>query len=617
MVEGSDAHGQGFAFADPLILLLAAIVGVALTRRLGLGSVLGYLAAGVVVGPVARIVTGGREIMEVAELGIVMFLFLIGLELRPARLWAMRTDIFGLGLAQLIITGAILTVVFAAAGWRIEPAAVIGFGLAMSSTAFGMQALAERSEITSPYGRKAVAILLFQDIAIVPLLALVPILAPGDVALASTGFAEILKLAAALGILILAGRYLLNPLFHLLALTGAREIMTAAALFVVLGAAALMDVAGISMALGAFVAGLLLADSAFRHDLEAEIEPFRSILLGLFFIAVGMSINIDTIVANWGLVALAVPVIMTIKACIIYGLVRVFGSPHNDALRVATLLPQAGEFAFVLFASASAVRALWPSETSLVAGIVTITMALTPISLLIGRYFMREDDEETIEEDFEGAGGKVLVIGFGRFGQIVSQVLLAQHVDATLIDGSAERVRQASRFGFRIYFGDGTRRDVLRAAGAGEASVVCVCVAKPEVSNRIVDLVQSEFPNAKVYARSYDRSHTLELLAKGVDYEIRETFESALTFGAETLRGLGLDAEAVEAIVAEVRRRDADRLALQLTGDLYAGRDAREPRKVTPEPLVAPGRRSEGPRRDGAGKPGETAEQHPPRPAAE
>lgn len=609
MLQESEVAGYGIAFAEPLVLLAAAVVGVVISRRLGLGSVLGYLAAGAVIGPIAQLVTDAEEVMRVAELGIVLFLFIIGLELRPARLWAMRTDIFGLGLAQLVITGVLLTTLFVAIGWRAETALIIGFGLAMSSTAFGMQALAERGEVTTSYGQKATAILLLQDIAIVPLLALVPILAPGGGGrFASTGLAEVVTMAAAFVILLLAGRYLLNPFFRLLAVTGAREIMTAAALLVVLGAAALMDFAGMSMAMGAFIAGVMLADSAFRHAVEAEIEPFRSILLGLFFLSVGMSFNLDTILFSWWRIALAVPAIMLIKAAVIYVLTRLFGASHNDAVRAGLLLPQAGEFAFVLFASASAVRALWPSETAFVAGIVTVTMVLTPFSLMLDRFLLRQEGEDKIEEDFEDAGGSVLVIGFGRFGQIVSQVLLAQHIDATLIDASAERVRQASRFGFRIYFGDGTKRDVLRAAGAGQASVICVCVAKPAVSNHIVDLVRSEFPNAKVYVRSYDRTHTLELLAKGVDYELRETFESAMAFGGETLRGLGYDGDEVEAIVEEVRRRDADRLTLQRSGGIGAAGEAPPKQALKPEPLMPPARRH----RDGGSGEGEAA-----RPAAE
>jgi CPA2 family monovalent cation:H+ antiporter-2 len=560
MADESHSALFGIAFAQPLILLLAAIIGVSISQRLGLGSVLGYLAAGVVIGPVARLITGAQDILQIAELGIVLFLFIIGLELKPARLWSMRVDIFGLGLVQVMVTGALLTAVFAMSGWRIEPAIIIGFGLAMSSTALCIQVLTERNELTTPYGQKATAILLFQDLAIVPLLALVALLAPGDAAFASSGLAEIVKVAAALAALLLAGRYLLNPLFRILALTRAREVMTAAALLVVLG--------------------------AFRHELEADIEPFRSILLGLFFIAVGMSIRVDTILYSWWQVALAVPAVMLIKAAVIYGLARLFRASHNDAVRMALLLAQAGEFAFVLFASASAVRALWPSETSLVAGVVTLTMALTPFSLMLGRYLMRPEEPEPLEEDFEGAGGRVLVIGFGRFGQILAQVLLAQNVDATVLDANAERVREAARFGFRIYFGDGTRRDVLRSAGADRAAIICVCVDKPDVASRIADLVMSAFPNAKLYVRSWDRAHTLELLAKGVDYELRETYESAMLFGAETLRGLGVDAATIDTVLADVRRLDADRLALQLSGAVTAGRAL-----PTPEPLIVPSRR--------------------------
>jgi CPA2 family monovalent cation:H+ antiporter-2 len=274
-------------------------------------------------------------------------------------------------------------------------------------------------------------------------------------------------------------------------------------------------------------------------------------------------------------------------------LARLFRSSHNDAIRIALLLPQAGEFAFVLFASASAVRALWPSETAFVAGIVTVSMALTPFTVMLGRYFVKPEATDELEEDFEGAGGNVLVVGFGRFGQILAQVLLAKNVNATILDASAERVRQAGRFGFRIYFGDGTRRDVLRAAGAEQASIICICVDKADVANRIVDLVMAEFQSARVFVRSWDRGHTLELLAKGVDYELRETYESALVFGAETLKGIGFAADEVDEVVADVRRRDADRLAVQLSGDAVSGVAATKPREVTPEPLRQPVRRKE------------------------
>jgi CPA2 family monovalent cation:H+ antiporter-2 len=404
---------------------------------------------------------------------------------------------------------------------------------------------------------------------------------------------EVAKGIAAIAALLLGGRYLLNPFFRFLAVTRAREVMTAAALLVVLGSAALMEFAGLSMAMGAFLAGLMLADSAFRHELEADIEPFRSILFGFFFVAVGMAINLDNLLFSAGRIALAVVVVMIVKAAVLYGLARLFRSSHNDAVKIALLLPQAGEFAFVLFASASAVRALWPSETALVAGIVTVTMALTPFSIMLGRYLIKQETPDEMEEDFENAGGNVLVVGFGRFGQILAQVLLAKKINATILDASAARVREAARFGFRIYFGDGTRRDVMRAAGAEQATMICVCVDKADVANRIVDLVMREFPAAKIYVRSWDRAHTLELIVKGVDYELRETYESALAFGAETLKGLGFAADEAENVVAEVRERDADRLAVQLSGDATTGVAATKPSEVSPEPLSPPARRAD------------------------
>ncbi len=581
-------------FNEPLILLAAAVIAVPICKRLGLGSVLGYLAAGVVIGPIAQMIVDANSILHVAELGVVFFLFIVGLELKPARLWSMRADIFGLGASQVILTGSLLTVLLTVFGWRLEPALIIAFGLALSSTAFGMQILGERNDMSSSYGRKAFSILLFQDLAIVPMLAMIPLLSPAsDAGFASSGFSEFLKIVFAVGALLLAGRYLLNPFFRLLSMTEAREIMTAAALLVVLAAASLMQFAGMSMAMGAFIAGVLLADSSYRHELEANIEPFRGLLLGLFFMGVGMSINVDSLVYNWWRIILAVPLLMVVKAGVIYALSRQFGSTHNDAVKVAVLLPQAGEFAFVLFASAAEVRALWPSATAFVAPIVTLSIALTPVSVWLTKYLISEDENEDMEEDFEGAGGAVLLIGFGRFGQMASQVLLAKNIETTIIDASADRIRQAARFGFRIYFGDGKRRDVLRAAGADKAKVICVCVDDPEATDQIVNLVLAEFPNAKLYVRSWDRAHTIELVSKGVDFETRETYESALVFGSETLRALGFDSQEVEDTIEDVRRRDADRLALQQSGDILAGTDLMHGEPVEPEPLIQPGRSAE------------------------
>ena len=370
----------------------------------------------------------------------------------------------------------------------------------------------------------------------------------------------------------------------MIARTGAREAMIAAALFVVLGSATLLQFAGLSMAMGAFLAGVLLSESSYRHELEADIEPFRGILLALFFMAVGLSLDIDVVFQNYRVILVAVPALMLVKGIVIYLICRLGRSPHNDAVRVALLLLQGGEFGFVLFTVAAAAGIFSPATASLLIVIVTVSMALTPIASLLSGVLIQEDGRE----DFEGAGSDVLMIGFSRFGQIAAQILLAGGRDVTVIDFSADRVRQAASFGFRIYFGDGTRKEVLRAAGIERAKIVAVCTQKAEITDRIVDLVQSDYPNARVYARSYDRIHTLSLRARNVDYEARETFESGLLFGRKTLEGLGVSDSAALAISDDIRRRDEERLILQAAEGLTAGRHMLHSRPVRPEPLIKP-----------------------------
>jgi monovalent cation:H+ antiporter-2, CPA2 family len=585
---------EGAAIYTQVLLLLAgAVIAAPLFKRFGLETVLGYIAAGIAIGPVARLVTGGEEMLHLGELGVVFLLFLIGLELKPSRLWAIRREIFGLGLAQVLVTGALLSIV-AALFFPLSTGAAIltGFGLALSSTAFAMQLLEQQGGTTRAYGRTSFAILLFQDIAVVPLLALIPLLAPVGGAFAPAGLAQFGIAVAALAALVVAGRYLLSPLFRIIANTGAREAMIAAALLVVLGYALLMQSVGLSMAMGAFIAGVMLADSSYRHELVACIEPFRGILLGLFFMAVGLSLELEVIERNWALILIAVPVMMALKGAVLYGLSRLFGSPHRDAVRIALLLPQGGEFGFVIFSAATA-AALMPAETaSLLIAIVTLSMGLTPLTIRLAGLFTRPEPDAEIEEDFDGAGADVLMIGFSRFGQIASQILLSGGTTVTIIDHSANRVRAVERFGFRIYFGDGRRRDVLEAAGVRQARIVAVCTRDRETTDRIVDLVQREFPHAKLYVRSYDRTHTLQLRARGVDYEIRETFESGLMFGRRTLEALGHDEGQALEIAEDVRRRDEERLAIQATGGIHAGRDKLATQPVTPEPLVKPARES-------------------------
>ena len=583
---------EGTIYPQMLLLLGGAVVSAPLFKRIGLGTILGYLAAGVAIGPAARLITDGEQILHVAELGIVFLLFIIGLELKPSRLWAMRKAIFGLGLAQVVVTGtALAALAYFAAGLSYQASIVVGFGLALSSTAFAMQ--------NSRSGRQYQHALRAKDLRDPALPGHRDRSAAGDATLpcprdaapmaALPHFAVTLTAIAAL---LIAGRYLLNPLFRIIANTGAKEAMIAAALLVVLGAATLMQVAGLSMAMGAFIAGVMLAESSYRHELEADIEPFRGILLGLFFMAVGLSLELDVIIENWATILLAVPALMAVKVVATYAACRLFTCRHDDAVRVAFLLPQGGEFAFVLF-SAAAAASIFPLETaSILIAIVTVSMALMPLFAPASKLFLTPDAPEVMEEDFDGAGSDVLMVGFSRFGQIAAQMLLSGGSAVTIIDHSAERVRSAGKFGFRIYFGDGTRKDVLEAAGIRRAKVVAVCTNKREITDKVVELIQSEFPKAKLYVRSYDRTHTLELRARNVDYELRETFESGLLFGQKTLEALGLDEDTAAAIREDVRHRDEERLALQAVEGIFAGRDRWLTKPVTPEPLIKPTRES-------------------------
>lgn len=578
-------------FAQPLLLLGGAVIAAPLFRKLGLGTVLGYLAAGVVIGPVLHLIGGSGEILAVAELGVVLLLFIIGLELKPSRLWHMRRDIFGLGTSQVVFTGLVLTGIVIASDlldWRA--ALVAGFGLALSSTAFALQLLEDYGDMNSRYGQRSFSILLFQDLAIVPLLAMVSVLGSQGGDVQQSPLIEVgIAIGAVIG-MILAGRYLLTPMFQIIARTGAREVMIAAALFVVLGSAYLMQVAGLSMAMGAFLAGVMLAESSYRHELEADIEPFRGLLLALFFIAVGLSMELQVIVDNLALIAIAVPVLMAVKALVIYGITRIAGSSHNNALRIGMLLPQGGEFGFVLFTTAAAAGLFSNAQSSLLISIVTLSMALTPLTALLGQRLLARQavDKEHMDEDFEGAGSDVLMVGFSRFGQIAAQILLASGRDVTILDDSPDRVRQAATFGFRIYFGDGTRLDMLRAAGIERAKIVAVCTHKKEITDKIVDLIRSEYPDVRLFVRAYDRIHSLELRARDVEYELRETFESGLLFGRRTLEGLGATEDQAHEIAEDIRRRDEERLRLQAQEGILAGRELMHKRPVKPEPLIKP-----------------------------
>lgn len=588
----------GVGLAQAVIILAAGVVAAPIFMRLGLGAVLGYLAAGLAIGPFGlRVITSPEAILQVAELGVVMFLFLIGLEMRPAKLWALRRDIFRVGAAHVLASAGLLTLVAMLAGLAWQAALIVALGFSLSSTAIIMKMMDDAGETATAAGGRAVAILLFEDLAIVPLLALVAVLASTSGAVvaeqARPAWQSVaLALASVAGVLAL-GRWALGPVFTLLARSGAREVMTAAALLVVLGAALLMQWGGLSMAMGAFLAGVLLSESSFRHQLEADVEPFRGILLGLFFMSVGMSLDVPAALADWRIIAIGVVVFMGVQALGVYAVARVFGADAHEASRRAALFAQGGEFAFVLYAAALAAGVINARLASVMSAIVILSMALAPlIAIAQKRLAPRREDSRDGVEDAADLQGRLLLIGFGRFAQMASQPLLARGIEVSLIETDVDMIRAAGRFGFKVYYGDGTRLDVLRASGAASAEAILVCVDKAETADKIVALVKSEFPRAKLFVRAYDRGHVLRLVQAGVDYQIRETMESALAFSGAVLRDLGVNAIEVAEIIEDVRDRDAARLELQIAGGIEAGRSLIRGNLTTPQPapLVVPSR---------------------------
>ncbi len=588
--------GLGHAVA----LLAAMVLAVPLFKRFGLGAVLGYLAAGLIIGPFGfGLIEDAEAVLHVAELGVVMFLFIIGLEMRPARLWSLRKEIFGLGLLQVLACGALLTGAALLAGLTAPAAVIAGLGFALSSTAIVMQLLEERNEQSEPAGQRVVSVLLFEDLSIVPLLALIAVLAgaygtaiedPQPIWL-TVGVA-----VAAVAAVYVIGKWVLNPVFRLLARYGGREVMTAGALLVVLGAAWAMDLGGLSMAMGAFLAGVLLSESTFRHQLEADVEPFRGLLLGLFFLSVGMSLDLGVVVRDWPIILGGLAAFMGAKMAGVYAVARI-KSGHGEALKRAALMSEGGEFAFVLYAAALAAGLFDPRTAAILSAVVILSMGLTPIRMMLADRFKPKGADALSLDGVDAPAGlreRVLIIGFGRFAQVVAQPLLARDVDVSIVDNDVEMIQAAGKFGFKVYYGDGARLDVLRASGAGQAETVLVCVDRPEVADRIVELVKSEFPLTKLFVRAYDRGHSIRLINAGVEYHIRETFESALAFGEHVLKDLGFSDDEATETMADVRRRDEERLILQVSGGLQAGRSLMRGNMATPQPApyVKPRRES-------------------------
>lgn len=589
------------SFLPPVLTFLsAAVIGVPIFRLIGQSAVLGYLVAGVVIGPAGfSLIAEPETAASVAELGVVLLLFIVGLELQVSRLVSMRRDIFGLGTAQLVVCALVLAGLGLLMGLRPSAGIVIGIALALSATAVALQLLEERGDLGTPYGGRAFAVLLFQDISVVAILAVMPLLAASGGGGDASWFGQAVQATATVGVAIVAvvlvGRYGLNPFFGLLAASGAREVMTAAALLVVLGTALLMERVGLSMAMGAFLAGVLLAESNFRHQLEADIEPFRGMLLGLFFMSVGMSIDGGLLTDRWPALFGATVAAILIKVGLVAGLFRLFGSSWLDAVRGGAILAPAGEFAFVLLPVGGELGLIDGPGTRFAVALAALTMLVGPVAAkaLDAVLARRPSDPEPTPDLVESAEARVLVVGFGRFGQILTQVLLAEGVSVTVIDKDVEQIRSASRFGFRIYYGDGTRLDVLRAAGIGRAELLCVCVDDAQAALKIVDIVHEEFASVRTYVRAYDRTHAVELMNRDVDYQLRETVESALGFGRATLEGLGVAPEAAASTAEDVRKRDIARLVLQQAGALPDGPAwLRGTPEIKPEPLTAPRRPS-------------------------
>lgn len=559
------------------ILLGAALFAVLIFRRLGLGAVLGYLVAGIIIGPDVLGLSGDPEtILSFAEIGIILLLFLVGLELSPTRLWLMRRDILLFGPLQVALCGlAMFAIIYLVLPFSWQAALVLGLPLALSSTAQVLPLLQSRGRLKTDYGEKSFAILLFQDISIVPLLTIVAALSRAPAAEgAPSGL--LLALYAVLAIigLILAGRYMLSPLLKLVGRVSERELFIVTGLFAVCASAALMQSIGVSAALGAFVAGVMLAESPYRHELEADIDPFRSILLGLFFLAVGMMLDLDVIRQQPILIIGLAATLVVVKTATMFGLGRLFGLNNSAALIMALLLSQGGEFGFVLFAASQSALLIEPEAASLFGAVVTLSMATTPFLMIFaGRLAARRKASDVeLEDPALAERANVIIVGHGRFGQTVGQIMQAAGLSITIIDIKPEQIDVSGEFGRKVFYGDGTRIDLLRRAGADEACAILFCTDDRDLDADSLMPVRDTFPNAKLYIRAYDRRQMLELMPTENLNIVREVFESSVLMAKKALTDINVGQDVREQVIAEFRRRDLARLEAQFsTGNLRAG----------------------------------------------
>ena len=579
------AGGNAELLSAAAVYLGATVVAVPLFKRLKLGSVLGYLTAGVLIGPHAlNLISDADSALKVSEFGVVLLLFVIGLELKPSTLIRLRYEVFGLGAAQVICSGLVIGLVAGLTGlfglgldWR--SATVVGAGLALSSTAFAVQILREKNDLATPYGQRSFAVLLFQDLAIVPLIAMVGILAPPSPGAehAPIWYAALQALAA-IGAVYFVGRYALKPIFTIIAEAHAEEVFAAAALLVVVASALAVDAAGLSMALGAFLAGVLLAESAYRHQLETDIEPFRALLMGLFFIAVGMTLNLTVFQEYLGLILASVVVLAALKIGVLYALALYMGSSRKDALRIAATLSQGGEFAFVLFGEAMGEGLMSVTNGGLLIAIVTLSMALTPLWVFAAEWMAAQEKEEDQEggvtrledapEDERSA--PIIIAGFGRSGQVVARILRQRGYDLVLIDNNPRRIRMAETFGNQVYFGDARRLDTLATAGADKARAIFLNIDDRDGARLAVERITNRFPNLKIYATTYDRFSQIEMEQAGAHTIERQYFEGAINLARRAMTEFG-DGDVVEDLIEEFRRSDDKLLRYQARFGAHEG----------------------------------------------
>lgn len=543
------------------LFLLAAVLLVPVFKRVGLGAVLGYLAAGILIGPsTLALVDDVEQILHFAELGVVLLLFVIGLELRPRRLWVMRKSIVGLGGLQVLATTAVLTPLIRLLGLGVAEALIVGFILSLSSTAFALQLLGEKQELATRHGRAAFSVLLFQDMAVIPALALIPLAGAADMDSHAFSLLDVGEVVVIVGAMILGGRYVLYHVFRWIAQTRVQEVFTAMALLTVVGTAVLMETAGLSMALGAFLAGVLLAESEYRHALEADIDPFKGILLGLFFISVGMSLNLQEIHGQWGLVIALVLALLTVKFAVLAALGRISGLSWDHALKLAGVLPQGGEFAFVLFGATVSVGLIARETSDLLVVVVILSMAATPLVYLLVNQLLRPPPMETDFDQIQSSDSPVIIAGFGRVGQIVARILRAKKIPFTALDVSSEHVDFVRRFGNKIYYGDASRLDMLRAANAENAALFVLAIDDVETSIRTARLVREHFPHLKILARARNRKHAYRLMDIGGVTVWREVFYSSLRITEGVLKALGLPDREVRQAVSTFEQHDTRRL---------------------------------------------------------